>query len=52
MTSTFDDDDINDEDLLAACEDVISDKPQPAVVPTSDFERRSSNEPCGCLSPS
>ena len=52
MTSTFDDDDINDEDLLAACENVIPDKPQPAVVPTSDFQRHSSNEPYGWLSPS
>ena len=52
MTSTFDDDDINDEDLLAACEDVIPDKPQPALVPTSDFQRHASNEPSGCLSAS
>jgi hypothetical protein len=40
-SAKFDDDDVNDDELLAACDDVISKKPDPIVpiVPTGNSKK-------------
>ncbi len=39
----FDDDDVDDDELLAACNEVISEKPEP-IVPTGNFKKKFSIE--------
>jgi hypothetical protein len=41
ISSKFDDDDVNDDELLAACNEVISEKPDTIVpIPMGNFEEK------------